>query len=222
MDTLLYIILGSIDILAILVLSFKVFRFPLIYKKEFLIISITASLVSYLNRIVFNIPSVDGWFQYTILILFFRYMLKVKLFDSIVVPTVGYLCFNIVQYSTYLVLLLTGIVSLADGQALTNWGTYLIQLSTHLIIFFIAWLIYRYNHGFSFIMVPPHDVHIKTKITPLRFRIMITVFLSSTTILCVTNWMLTFNGNPTWLIPVFIIYLIILIKLLEKKEMTND
>lgn len=123
-------------------------------------------------------------------------MLKVKLFDSIVVATVGYLGFNIVQYTTYVVLLWTGMVSFEDGQALTNLGTYLIQLSTHLFVFFIAWLIYRYNHGFSFIMLPPHDVHIKIKMTFLRVLIMLTVFLSSTTILFVTNWMITFNGNP--------------------------
>ncbi|RAP29106.1 hypothetical protein C2W64_04053 [Brevibacillus laterosporus] len=222
MDTFMYIILGSIDILAILVLAFKIFRFPLAWKKEFLIISITASLISYLNRVILDIPNVDSWLQYSIIILFFRYMLKVKLFDSIVVATVGYLGFNIVQYSTYVVMLWTGIVSFADGQALTNLGTYLIQLTTHLFMFGVAWLIYRYNHGFSFIMVPPHDVHIKIKMTPLKYLIMTMVFLSSTTILVVTNWMLAFNGNPTWLVPVFIIYLIILIKLLEKKEMTND
>ncbi|QDX92019.1 hypothetical protein EEL30_06345 [Brevibacillus laterosporus] len=222
MDTFMYITLGSIDILAILVLAFKVFRFPLAWKKEFLIISITASLISYLNRVVLDIPSVDSWLQYTIIILFFRYMLTVKLFDSIVIATVGYLGFNIVQYSTYVVMLWTGVVSFADGQALTNLGTYLIQVATHLFVFLIAWLIYRYNHGFSFIMVPPHDVHIKTKMTPLKFLIITMVFLSSTTILFVTNWMISFNGNPTWLVPVFIIYLIILFKLLEKKEMTND
>ncbi|PCN42313.1 hypothetical protein B9C88_21690 [Brevibacillus laterosporus] len=222
MDTFMYIILGIIDILSILVLSFKVFRFPLIYKKEFLIISITASLVSYLNRVILEIPNVDGWVQYTILVLFFRYMLKVRLFDSTILATVGYLGFNIVQYSTYVVLLWTGVVSFADGQALVNLGTYIIQLTTHLFVFLAAWLIYRYNHGFSFIMVPPHDVHIRTKMTPLKFLIMIMVFLSTVTILFVTNWMLTFNGNPTSLIPVFILYLVILLKLLEKKELTNE
>ncbi|ATO50097.1 hypothetical protein BrL25_14035 [Brevibacillus laterosporus DSM 25] len=222
MDTFMYIILGIIDILSILVLSFKVFRFPLIYKKEFLIISTTASLVSYLNRVILEIPNVDGWVQYSILVLFFRYMLKVRLFDSTILATVGYLGFNIVQYSTYVVLLWTGVVSFADGQALVNLGTYIIQLTTHIFVFLAAWLIYRYNHGFSFIMVPPHDVHIRTKMTPLKFLIMIMVFLSTVTILFVTNWMLTFNGNPTSLIPVFILYLVILLKLLEKKELTNE
>ncbi len=222
MDTLLYIILGSIDILAILVLAFKAFRFPLTYKKELLIMSLTASLVSYLNRAILDIPTIDGLVQYTILVLFLRYMLKVRLFDGIVLATVGYLGFFIVQYSTYLVLLWTGIVSFADGQALANLGTYIIQLATHIFVFGVAWLIYRYNHGFSFIMVPPQDVHIRTNMTMLRVLIMVMVFLSTGTFLFVTNWLISYDGNPTSLIPVFILYLVILLKLLEKKDMTND
>ncbi|MGG0753012.1 hypothetical protein [Brevibacillus laterosporus] len=222
MDTFLYIILGSIDILAILVLGFKAFRFPLTYKKELLIMSLTASLVSYLNRVILDIPNIDGLVQYTILVLFLRYMLKVRLFDGIVLATVGYLGFFIVQYSTYLVLLWTGIVSFSDGQALANLGTYIIQLTTHLFVFLAAWLIYRYNHGFSFIMVPPQDVHIRTNMTMLRVLIMVLVFLSTGTFLFVTNWLISYDGNPTSLIPVFILYLVILLKLLEKKDMTND
>ncbi|AGR47388.1 hypothetical protein EMERY_54 [Brevibacillus phage Emery] len=222
MDTLLYIILGSIDILAILVLAFKAFRFPLTYKKELLIMSLSASLLSYLNRAILDIPTIDGLAQYTLLVLFLRYMLKVRLFDSTVLATVGYLGFNVVQYNTYVVLLWTGVVSFADGQALANLGTYIIQVTTDSLLFFIAWLIYRYNHGFSFIMIPPHDVHIRTNMTVLRILIMIMVFLSTGTILFVTNWMLSHDGNPTSLIPVFIIYLVILLKLLEKKDMTND
>ncbi|MGG3871423.1 hypothetical protein [Brevibacillus laterosporus] len=51
---------------------------------------------------------------------------------------------------------------------------------------------------------------------------MVMVFLSTGTFLFVTNWLISYDGNPTSLIPVFILYLVILLKLLEKKDMTND
>ncbi|MGC5326956.1 hypothetical protein [Brevibacillus sp. SYSU BS000544] len=159
MDTILYITFGFLDVIAILALIFKLFRFPFWdYFKEFSIIGICLTFISYLLRVQFNIPEIDMVVQFVIFVLFFRYWIKIRLFYSIFLSTLGGISLIVIQLAMISVLLSVNMISIDDTQAIDKIGTYLIQMFSQITSFSISLVLYRFNLGFSFIMSPPHDV----------------------------------------------------------------
>lgn len=159
MDTFLYITLGFIDVIAILALIFKLFRFPFSeYLKEFFIIGACLTIVSYLLRVQLNIPEVDMPIQFVLFVLFLRYMVKIRLFYSILLTTLGGISLILIQLIMIAVLLSFNVINVEDAQGINKTGTYIIQMFSQIVCFILSLFLFRFNLGFSFIMSPPHDV----------------------------------------------------------------
>ncbi|MGG0793808.1 hypothetical protein ABE137_07355 [Brevibacillus laterosporus] len=211
MDIVLYLAFGFVDVIAILAVIFRFFRFPIrMFIREFVIIGAVLTLSSFVVRKVLNLSEIDLGIQFILYVLFFRYFIKIKIFDSFLLASIGYLSFSVIQLLIYNSLLFVGVVTDLDVQSTSNIGTYVIQVVTQVVSFLFAWILYRKNLGFSFILCPPVDVHIKVKIKGINLIIYLGILASIAT-LFLTPYLL-FN-HLSW-IPILILGLIIMLCLL--------
>ena len=219
MDVFLYILFGFFDVIAILVLIYKIFRFPL-WEDTFklIMIGIILSVVSYIDRFLLNIAFYDMAIQFILYVIFFRYLIKMRLFESLSIVSIGYCSFVGVQFIVYPLLLTSGIVTIDDAQELTNLGTYIIQSSTEVVCYIIGFLLYRFNMGFSYIFVPPHDLLIRNKKNKTHTLIMIANTLGILAVCSTMYWVLNFASAIYIVLPSVMGSLIILIYLSHRRD----
>ncbi|HEY0828337.1 MAG TPA: hypothetical protein VGE40_09595 [Bacilli bacterium] len=219
MDIFMYLLLGFLDVMAILVLIFKIFRFPFWeYAKKLAIIGVTLSVVSYINRYWLDIASYDMAIQFTLYILFFRYLIKIRLFDSLSIVAIGYCSFVAIQFIIYPALLMSGTVTIDDAKGLTNLGLYIIQISTEISCFLIGYLLYRFNMGFSYIFAPPHDMYIRHKKSTIRTLIASATVIGILVICSTMYWVLNFASAVYIVLPSAIGSVLILIYLSYRRD----
>lgn len=219
MDVFLYLLFGFLDAIAMLVLIFKIFRFPLgEYAKELTIIGVTLSIVSYFNRFWFDIASYDTVIQFILTIIFFRYLIKIRIFESLSIVSIGYSSFIGIQIIVYSVLQASGIVTLADAQGLTNLGTYIIQFSTQISCVAIGYLLYRFNMGFSYIFAPPHDMHIRRKKSTLQTLIAAANMIGILAVCSMMYWILNNESAMYIVLPSVLGSLLLLIYLSHRRD----
>ncbi|MGE5703198.1 MAG: hypothetical protein ACM32O_11770 [Clostridia bacterium] len=164
MGMVLYILMGFLDVMAVLTLVFKLFRFPIgEYRKEFVNIALTLSCSSYILRDVLGVPDVDMSIQFILFALFFRYLLRFRTFETLMLTTIGFLGFSLVQLVMIPLMSTIGIISLSDLELSHGSGIFLFQLITDLMVFLISYLLYKFHLGFSFVMCPPHEVTFKSR-----------------------------------------------------------
>ncbi|MNI06773.1 hypothetical protein D3C73_597650 [compost metagenome] len=219
MDIFLYVFFGFFDVIAILALIFKIYRFPFFeYTKKLVIIGLTLSIVSYFNRCVIDIANYDMIVQFILYILFFRYLIKVRLYRAFSLATTGYLAFDGIQFTVYPLLMSSGIVTTNDAQELTGLGTYMIQSSTEIMCFLVAYLLYKFNLGFSFISVPPHDMYIKSKNNQTEKIIFISNIVAATVISSIMYWILNFHAHVYIVLPAVAVSLFLLIYFTNRRD----
>ncbi|MGK5512080.1 hypothetical protein [Brevibacillus formosus] len=180
MNTILYLLLGFADVIVVLAFIFKLFRFPFWdYKREFFIMGITLSVTSYLIRVIFKIPVIDLGVQYVLFILFFRYLIKFRIWESTMLTAIGILAFDLSQLILIPTLISLGVATIGDVFKTTGMGTFLIQFVNDVAMILISYLIYRLNWGFSFVMQPPHELKWKTPLDGLNFIVLTGVIIAS-------------------------------------------
>jgi len=222
MNDFLFIVLGFFDVMAILCLIFKLFRFPFWdYVRDFALIGITLSIVSYVMRMILDIPQFDMGIQFVLYVLFFRYLIKFKLFDALLLVSMGYLSFDLLQLVIFKTLLAANIVSLNDAFALTGLGTYVIQLSSQFISFFIGWFMYRFHFGFSFVMQPPQEVSMKVKIAGANAIIFIAVLLTSAIVSSALYWLFNYHNEIHFVALAMLLVLSLLMYMARRKELSD-
>ncbi|AGR47481.1 putative membrane protein [Brevibacillus phage Abouo] len=219
MDILLYLALGYLDQMAIIILTFKMFRFPVrAYFREFSIIAVVLSLISYVDRIVFDIPQYDTGIQYIVLILFFRYMLGFRFFEAAATTAAGCLSFIGIQFIAYYLLMQSNIISANILGQFQAFGTYLLQILSDLLVFFIAWMIQVLNVGYSFIIQPPHNLAYKTKMTTLNVLIICAIILTAFVLISFSYVLIMTESKPYVILAYVIIPVVILLWLLRKRD----
>lgn len=220
METVLYLALGFADIMVVLAFIFKLFRFPFWdYKRELAIIAGTLAVMSYILRMVFNAPEIDMPLQFILLIVFFRYLLKFRLFEASMLVAIGILGFDLSQLIVAPLLISIEVANIGDVFQSAGMGTFLIQAINDTIMVLVSWLLYRFNLGFSFVMQPPHELSWKTKYTTgSNLFALIGLLVASTTILAVLYILLNYFNDFKYVITVGIIALIILLITCHKKE----
>lgn len=165
MDFFLYFVLGIMDILAVFALSFKIFRLPYFENfRDFLIVAVFVNSISYVLRVILELPFLDPPFQLFVFVLFLRYRIKFRLSSAILLAVIGNACFNSIQFILYNILNATGFLTRADALSTSAVGTYTLQFVNDLSCYLIGFLLYRSGLGFAFISAPPHDLSYKDKI----------------------------------------------------------
>lgn len=222
MDTFLYLFFGFLDVMVNLALVYKLYRFPFWeYYKEFLIIGITLSVASYVVRLVIGMPEIDMICQYILYIIFFRYLIKIKLYYAFPMAAVGYLAYAVIQFSLYPVLLWTGLVNEADVTSTNGLGVYAIQLCSELTGYLIAFLMYRFGLGFSHITRPPHGMSIKIRDKQYNWQIAANV-LGSLVVVFIMYWIFNHISYLFVILPSSLLALSSLVFLSYRKDYDYD
>jgi hypothetical protein len=205
--------------MVVLAFIFKLFRFPFWdYKKELTFIAGTLAVMSYMLRMVLDAPEIDMPLQFILLIVFFRYLLKFRLFESSMLVAIGILGFDLSQLIVAPLLISIEVATIGDVFQSAGMGTFLIQAINDAIVVLVSWLLYRFNLGFSFVMQPPHELGWKTKYTGSNMFALIGVVVASTTIIAVLYILLNYFNDFKYVITAGIIALIILLITCHKKE----
>ncbi|TBL78585.1 hypothetical protein [Paenibacillus thalictri] len=193
MEYVAFFILGTIDIFLVLAFIFKIFRWPLgSYIKECILIAFLCSLESFANRFVFDLAEYDALIQVVTIMLCVHYILRVNFYHAITLSVIGVMAYFEVVYVMYQVLEQIDIVSTSDAAASVGEGTFIIQLTSETFAAIIVWLIYKFNLGFSYVAVPPHDR--KTKFTAEE-KINMTVDFVAALVIFATNYCIITLGR---------------------------
>ncbi|AYK08777.1 hypothetical protein D8Z77_21895 [Brevibacillus laterosporus] len=223
MKSFLYVLFGFVDSFTILFLTFKAFRLPVtMYLRDFSIMATALSITSFVNRVVLEVDQIDVGAQFFLIVVFFRLLFKIRVYESALITAIGYLSYIGIQFVIYPVLLSFGWVTLSDGKSLVEWGTFLIQLITDVTVLLIGWLIGIFNLGFSFIMQPPHDLYQKGKLDALKIRIICGLVLGILTISANAYWIFIFKGDIWVLILPILAPLILLLRWLYRRDKIID
>lgn len=219
MDIILFLALGFLDGIAIVALGFKVFRFPISwYKREIGLIALILTCCSYIIRILVGFPELDMIIQYGLIVLFFRYLLKLKLFDSLMIPAVGYLIFDLVQLIIYPQMISLGMISLEDIQQNIGYGTYLVQVTGQVVCLITCWLLYRLNLGFSFVTCPPHDVDVRFSLRGHDLLMFLGVLCSSLVFSGILYWLFHYHNQWKIVTAAIVMILVLMLVIAYKKE----
>ncbi|MCM3144315.1 hypothetical protein [Brevibacillus sp. MER 51] len=222
MDYLLFLFLGFLDGIAIIALGFKVFRLPVTwFKRELGLIALILTSCSFIVRILIGLPEIDMIVQYSIIVLFFRYHLKVKLFDALMLPAIGYLSFDLVQLIVYPQLISIGLVSIQDIQQNVGYGTFLIQVIGQAMSFLICWLLYRFNLGFSFVACPPHDIEDKFTLQGYDIIMFFGVACSAVVFASILYWLFHYHNQWEFVVSAIAVILGLMLVIAYRKE-SND
>ncbi|MGG1442138.1 hypothetical protein ABE354_08765 [Brevibacillus laterosporus] len=174
MDILLSLLIGTINQMAIMLIAFKMFRFPVLsYIRDFLLIAFVLSLISYFNRIVIDIPQYDAAIQYIVLVAFFRRMFEFRLYEATLVVAAGCAIFTCIKVVTLSLFLKTNVVSLDDLVHVIGLKMLLIQLLVDVLVVVVAWLVKKLNTGYSFMSQPPHNLNYKLKKSMLSYLLIV-------------------------------------------------
>lgn len=168
-STAIYIFLGALDAFAVFVLVLKLYRLPLKeYIMELSIMSVFIAIVSFVLRIVLNVPAIDLPLQVVLFALFIRYVMRVKLFYSAIITSAGLGAYLLIQMTLYAIL--SGIGYLDEQLVLQSTGVEVnvVQAMSITLAYVIGFIFKKFNLGFSFIIRPPHDFSVKEDLSTAR------------------------------------------------------
>ncbi|MEW9698004.1 hypothetical protein [Paenibacillus sp. SI8] len=217
-DSLLNVFFGTLDSLATLALIYKIFRWP--FWRDFnklLVIAVTISIISFINRTVLNITECDMAIQIILYVLALRFVIRASAFYAFPLTSIGYITFLLIQFIVYPILLWTGLVTVSDAGAVFGIGTYIIQAGTEIACFAVAYLLYLFGLGYTYVDLPPHDPYIierKTKLDTFA-NVLGTIAIST-----FMYWILTFQSitHILIIIPLLLVSLAVLLYLSLRKD----
>lgn len=200
MDKALYIIFSIFDAIAMLALMFKLYRLPIgFYAKKISIMAVAIALVSYILRMKLQLPFIDLPIQYILFVLFFRYIIQMKIHYSAFVTATGLIGSISIQLIIYYFYDMSGVINSEVLSQISGLSVYIVQISTDLFIYALCYCLWKFNFGFAFILLPPHDFMTKEDYSKkLNRELVISTIISALTI-SATVWFLH-SGNAFILI----------------------
>lgn len=158
MTSALFIGIGAFEVFAVLTTALRLFRFKVIwYLRDITIMSIVLAGASYLMRMVLDVAWLDMPLAIMAVVVFMRFVIKVKPQYAVILTLAGYASYIAVQS---LVFLLLSVLIGLDSDLLTETHgaqIYLLQLATAGLTMIIAYFMNVVGFGFTFIIHPPHS-----------------------------------------------------------------
>jgi hypothetical protein len=215
-NSLLNVFFGTLDSLATLALIYKIFRWPFWRSfNKLIVIAVVIAIVSLINRTVLGLAEFDTAIQFVLYIIFLRYIIRVSADYACSLTAIGYVSFLLIQFTVYPVLLASGIVSMDDAESISNLGTYIIQASTEILCYLIAYALYAFALGFTYIDIPPHDEYGRQRKSKLD---MVANILGSISVATLMYWILNYQTHIYIIIPLLVVSLALLLIIARRKE----
>ncbi|MNB98930.1 hypothetical protein D3C75_461910 [compost metagenome] len=162
MAVVLYVLIGMLDVFAVLALSLKLYRLPLkAYLLPIAIFCLSSSAISYFIRVGLSLPWLDLTVLCILTIVFLRYVMSIKLFYSALIAGAGLNAYIVLQF-----IVMAGFLTIGgSGESLMYQSQGIeiqaVQVVSILLACIIAAALKMFGYGFSFIPIPPHDFLIK-------------------------------------------------------------
>ncbi|UKS30211.1 hypothetical protein LOZ80_15225 [Paenibacillus sp. HWE-109] len=215
-DSLLNVFFGTLDSLATLVLIYKIFRWPFWRSfNKLIVIAVVISLVSFINRTVLGLAEFDTAIQFVLYIVALRFIIRVSTDYAFSLTAIGYVTFLLIQFIVYPTLLASGIVTMDDAEAINGLGTYIIQIATELVCYAVAFVLYRFGLGFTYVDIPPHDEYGTQRRSKLDLFANI---LGSVAVATFMYWILNYQTHILIIIPLLAVSLALLLYISSRKE----
>lgn len=195
---LIFILLGTFEAIGVLILILKLYMLPVReYLVKIILFSLFAAVFSYVMRIVLKAPEWDLPLQYLLYILFLRWGLKIKLHLASFIAGSGICAYVVIQLSLYYFYAWTNLVNVSILKESNGTHLYLLQISSIIASLGLSRALTRFNLGFSFIIVPPHDFLVKENYFTNRNLLLVIGSLASFTLTTVSiSLLLLYSANP--------------------------
>lgn len=223
METASYLLFSILDAIAMVVLMIKSYRQPLAaYKWNILFICVGVACWSYVVRVVLGLsPYIDIFGQFLIFAAFFRYSLKIRLVYSGLMVAVGYAAYVCIQFPIYFAVTALG-VSDVVAQSTGGNGVIAIQFFTDAASLMVGWLISLFNYGFTFIVIPPHDLSRKEKLFTGTNGMLAVSTLAAAAIITTSLYLTVHYDAALYAYPLVLLILGTLYFLSRRRESEDD
>jgi hypothetical protein len=146
-DVLLFLFFSSLEWLALIVLTFAIFKFQLPgYWGRLLLSSFMLSLLSHTILITLDLVAYGPLIQMPILFFYFWQIFRIPIFYAGLMVVNGYLLYSLIQAVILVVYQIIGF-TIAPNEP----TAFIAQTITAGITFLMAWLLIRTNWGFTFV-----------------------------------------------------------------------
>lgn len=157
-----FITLSVFDALGYIVMIFAMYKLPLMrYKRSIAVLVVCIAVFSYTMREVLALPKLDLPLQFIFVILYFRFVMKIKLHLSGLAVGTGLTTYISLQVLLYYFF---NWLDLSQKNAIfynTGFSVYVIQISSIVIASIIAAYLKIFGFGFSVITESTYDFKIK-------------------------------------------------------------
>lgn len=175
-----YFVFGALDVIAIVVLTSKMYKLSLAkHLWKMVAFAVSLSFFSYLMRVVFEIPQFDFPAQYVLMSLFFIFVLGVKYYHAAFIVGAGTTIFLSLQLTVYLVFATFGLANVEILKNNSGLYVHLLQFFAELVCIMVALYLHIGRKGFSFV------TNESTRESKFDRSIVLATLLSVTTI-CLT------------------------------------
>ncbi|MCY9511956.1 hypothetical protein M5W68_10480 [Paenibacillus larvae] len=162
MSSLVYLVIGIFDALAMLVLILKLYRIPILrYSFKIFVFASFISIFSYFMRVVFGVAQFDLPLQYVLFVLFLRYSIQIKIHYSAFIAGIGITAYTSLQLVIYYIYTHIGIIDISVLYQNSGMAVLMIQLTSILTAYLISYILKLFNLGFSIVIMPPHEFSIR-------------------------------------------------------------
>ncbi|WP_019007779.1 hypothetical protein [Cohnella laeviribosi] len=166
LDVLAFIFFSALEWLALIVLTFAIFKFPLRgYWGRLLFSALMLSFLSYLILVTLNLALYGSFIQLPIVFIYFWQLFRIPVFYAGLMVVNGYVLYTLLQAAILFVFQNAGIMVMPNVPT-----AFVVQTITACVAFFMAWLLVRKNMGFTFV---PDTDRAKVKWTKLNIRLLV-------------------------------------------------
>lgn len=217
MKTLIYFLFSSTEWLALIVLTFAMFKLQFKgYWGQIILTAVAMSFLSHFLFIVIDKRVIATVLQPPALFLFLWQVFRIQVFYAALITVYGYLGYLFIQYAVMLLQLGIGVSleSLVPGSGIM----YVLQGISICIVLLIAWLLIKFRVGYTF--VPDYE-HTPFTLKGINLRLLLLI-LAGYCAIASSNYIAFTISIPTLLALLSYFILGVLLYYAQRKEYTND
>ncbi|WP_020617051.1 hypothetical protein [Paenibacillus daejeonensis] len=217
MGTVLYFLFSGIEWLALILLTFAMFKFPLKgFRGQILFASAIMALLSHFIFEVLELRVIATLLQPPVIFLILWQMFRVHIFYAALMTVYGYMGYLFIQYF-FLILMIWMDIPLEVLMPHTNQA-YVLQSLSVMTTLVIVGLLYRFRIGYTF--VPDYE-YAPLTMRGLNLKLFFLI-LGGYGVISITNFIAFSKSTPTLAILNFIIILGVLLYVAQRREYIDD
>jgi hypothetical protein len=170
MDVALFLFFSALEWLALILLSFTMFKLQIRgFRGQIILSAFLLSLFSYILFVTLRVEIVATLIQPLIVFLIYWQIFRISIFYAGLIVVDGYLGYDLVQSAIFTTFQKAGISIQPDSLP-----TFLLQTATAAISLGLAWVIYKKGLGFTFV---PFDRYSSVKIRGINLALLVFTFI---------------------------------------------